>query len=76
MIYTIGAIQSHPEVGLSRGGLVLIALLCGGDYHKVCCNDMGRWHMVLINPLFIRVSKSSVRSSRMPWLVVGSVISC
>jgi Holliday junction resolvase YEN1 len=35
MMYTMDAIQSHPEVGVSRGGLVLFALLCGGDYHKV-----------------------------------------
>ena len=33
MMYTVEAIQL--EVGISRGGLVLFALLSGGDYHKV-----------------------------------------
>lgn len=35
MMYTVDEIQSHPDVGMSRGGLLLFALLCGGDYHKV-----------------------------------------
>lgn len=36
MIFTADAIHSHPEVGLTRGGLILFALLSGGDYDQVC----------------------------------------
>lgn len=32
-VYTADAIQSHPGVRLTRGGLILFALLNGGDYH-------------------------------------------
>jgi holliday junction resolvase YEN1 len=35
MVYTAEAIRTHPEVRLTRGGLILIALLAGGDYDKV-----------------------------------------
>ncbi|EIW62431.1 uncharacterized protein TRAVEDRAFT_68878 [Trametes versicolor FP-101664 SS1] len=31
-VYTAQAFRDHPEVRLSRGGLILIALLSGGDY--------------------------------------------
>ncbi|THH15482.1 hypothetical protein EW146_g5002 [Bondarzewia mesenterica] len=33
-LYTADAIRSHPDIGLTRGGLILIALLSGGDYHS------------------------------------------
>jgi len=33
-IYTSHAIQTHPSVQLTRGGLILIGLLSGGDYHQ------------------------------------------
>lgn len=36
MVFTAEAIRNHPEVRLTRGGMVLIALLAGGDYDKVC----------------------------------------
>ncbi|PCH43505.1 hypothetical protein WOLCODRAFT_144540 [Wolfiporia cocos MD-104 SS10] len=32
MVFTADAIQRDPEIGLTRGGLILIALLSGGDY--------------------------------------------
>ncbi|KAF9497231.1 hypothetical protein BDN71DRAFT_1588372 [Pleurotus eryngii] len=32
-VYTADAIQGHPGVRLTRGGLILFALLNGGDYH-------------------------------------------
>jgi Holliday junction resolvase YEN1 len=35
MVYTAEAIRTHPDVRLTRGGLILIALLAGGDYDKV-----------------------------------------
>jgi Holliday junction resolvase YEN1 len=35
MIYTADTVESDPEVGLTRGGLILFALLSGGDYNKV-----------------------------------------
>ncbi|KAI9059099.1 hypothetical protein FKP32DRAFT_1634581 [Trametes sanguinea] len=31
-VYTADAIENHPEVRLKRGGMILIALLSGGDY--------------------------------------------
>lgn len=34
-IYTAAKIQSHPTIRLSRNGMILIALLSGGDYDKV-----------------------------------------
>ncbi|KAG2358110.1 hypothetical protein BDR07DRAFT_1489870 [Suillus spraguei] len=33
IIYSTDNIQKHREVMLSDGGLLLMALLCGGDYH-------------------------------------------
>ncbi|KAI0373565.1 hypothetical protein BV20DRAFT_745569 [Pilatotrama ljubarskyi] len=35
MVYTADAIRNHPEVGLTRSGLIFIALLRGGDYHSL-----------------------------------------
>ncbi|EKM54091.1 uncharacterized protein PHACADRAFT_185071 [Phanerochaete carnosa HHB-10118-sp] len=32
MVFTSDRIGSHPNIGLTRGGMVLIALLSGGDY--------------------------------------------
>ncbi|KAH7915223.1 hypothetical protein BJ138DRAFT_1055368 [Hygrophoropsis aurantiaca] len=32
MIYTAEEIRRHPEVGLTRGGFIMFALLAGGDY--------------------------------------------
>ncbi|KZT19716.1 PIN domain-like protein, partial [Neolentinus lepideus HHB14362 ss-1] len=32
MIFNVNDIQTHPSVGLTRGGLILFALLKGGDY--------------------------------------------
>ncbi|KAF8972940.1 PIN domain-like protein [Flammula alnicola] len=34
MAYRAIDIKSNPEVALTRGGLILFALLAGGDYHK------------------------------------------
>ncbi|KAA1474332.1 hypothetical protein DENSPDRAFT_873329 [Dentipellis sp. KUC8613] len=34
MVYTAEAIRNDPSVGLTRAGMILIALLSGGDYHK------------------------------------------
>lgn len=36
MVFTADAVGNHPEVRLTRGGLILIALLSGGDYDEVC----------------------------------------
>ncbi|KAI0040641.1 hypothetical protein FA95DRAFT_1599352 [Auriscalpium vulgare] len=33
MVYTADRIKNHADVQLTRGGLILIALLAGGDYH-------------------------------------------
>jgi Holliday junction resolvase YEN1 len=40
MVYTSADILAHPSVQLTRGGLILIGLLSGGDYHQAglpCC---------------------------------------
>lgn len=34
MLYTAEAVKDNTEIALTRGGLVLFALLSGGDYHK------------------------------------------
>ena len=33
-VYTARAIREHPAIQLTRGGLILIGLLSGGDYHQ------------------------------------------
>ncbi|KAF8270748.1 PIN domain-like protein, partial [Lactarius quietus] len=33
-VYTLADILAHPSVMLTRGGLILIGLLSGGDYHQ------------------------------------------
>lgn len=35
MVYNAQAILDHPEIRLSQAGMILIALLAGGDYDKV-----------------------------------------
>jgi Holliday junction resolvase YEN1 len=40
MVYTSVDILTHPSVQLTQGGLILIGLLSGGDYHQaglLCC---------------------------------------
>jgi Holliday junction resolvase YEN1 len=41
MLYTATDINDNPTVAMSRGGLILFALLSGGDYHKVCSSSCG-----------------------------------
>jgi Holliday junction resolvase YEN1 len=36
MLYYVTDLKNHPEIGLTRGGMILFALLAGGDYHPVC----------------------------------------
>ena len=33
-VYTLADIIAHPSIQLTRGGLILIGLLSGGDYHQ------------------------------------------
>ncbi|KAI0049714.1 hypothetical protein FA95DRAFT_1604179 [Auriscalpium vulgare] len=40
-IYTSAAIKSHPSVQLTRGGLILIGLLSGGDYNAAGVTGCG-----------------------------------
>jgi hypothetical protein len=35
-IYSPEDLFITPSIGLTRGGILLIALLAGGDYHIVC----------------------------------------
>jgi holliday junction resolvase YEN1 len=34
-IYTAKSISEHPDVSLMEGGMILFALLAGGDYDQV-----------------------------------------
>ena len=34
-VFTADGIQRHPDVQLTRGGLILFALMSGGDYDTV-----------------------------------------
>ncbi|KZT24920.1 PIN domain-like protein, partial [Neolentinus lepideus HHB14362 ss-1] len=34
VVYTSSALLTHPDIGLTLGGLILIGLLSGGDYHQ------------------------------------------
>ncbi|EAU91346.2 hypothetical protein CC1G_07381 [Coprinopsis cinerea okayama7 len=42
MVYRIEDIQNDPDIGLKRGGLVLFALLCGGDYDQKGVRNIGK----------------------------------
>ena len=39
-VFTADAVLNHPAVRLTRGGMVLIALLSGGDYDHVCFSNI------------------------------------
>ena len=45
-VYTSEAVQNTPGVSLTRGGMMLIALLSGGDYDEVC-DRFSRMHLLL-----------------------------
>lgn len=36
MVYKADDIKNNANVSLTRGGMILFALLSGGDYSKVC----------------------------------------
>ena len=40
-VYTSANILAHPSVQLTRGGLILIGLLSGGDYHQAGLSRCG-----------------------------------
>jgi holliday junction resolvase YEN1 len=35
MVYSAADVENNPDIALTRGGLILFALLSGGDYSKV-----------------------------------------
>lgn len=70
MVYTAQAILDHPEIRLSQAGMILIALLAGGDYDKVRVLDQ-RENRHGINLIF-RASKSAGRISHTRWHAVAS----
>lgn len=39
-IFEADAIESNPNVELKRGGMILFALLCGGDYDNNKVNTL------------------------------------
>ena len=41
MVYTLADIVAHPSVQLTQGGLILIGLLSGGDYHQAGLSRCG-----------------------------------
>lgn len=73
MVYTAEAIRTHPEVRLTRGGLILIALLAGGDYDKVRMLHFRK--SVLTFSYISREWKTLERTLDMPWCAVGLEIS-
>lgn len=34
-IYSSTAIENSPNIAMTRGGILLVAVLCGGDYDSV-----------------------------------------
>ncbi|THH33505.1 hypothetical protein EUX98_g629 [Antrodiella citrinella] len=42
MIFTADDIRNHPDIGLTRNGMILFALLCGGDYDTGGTRGFGR----------------------------------
>lgn len=42
MIYTADTIRNHPDIRLTRGGLILFALLSGGDYDTNGVTNFGQ----------------------------------
>ncbi|KAG1808697.1 PIN domain-like protein, partial [Suillus subaureus] len=64
IIYSADNIQQHGEVMLSNGGLLLMALLCGGDYHAVGGEWHVDWHnMVLVTDLLQEAQAHSLTSN-------------
>jgi holliday junction resolvase GEN1/YEN1 len=61
-IYTLDAIQNTPGVSLTRGGMMLIALLSGGDYNEVC-DRFSRTHLLLTLFIFIKVGLAGCGAS-------------
>ncbi|OBZ78714.1 Flap endonuclease GEN 1 [Grifola frondosa] len=43
MVYTYSALASHPDVKLTRGGMLLMALLSGGDYPESNTDSSSEW---------------------------------
>lgn len=60
MIYTDQAIRAHPEIQLTHGGLILFALLTGGDYDKVSVMS------ACIALAFSHVNRASISLARQP----------
>lgn len=61
MVYTADAVQNHPEVGLTREGMILFALLAGGDYNKVCYSYHFN-HDLCLEEVFRILGRKQVRS--------------
>jgi hypothetical protein len=61
MVYTADAVQNHPEVGLTREGMILFALLAGGDYNKVCYSYHFNYDLCL-EEVFRILGRKQVRS--------------
>ncbi|EGN94841.1 hypothetical protein SERLA73DRAFT_30636, partial [Serpula lacrymans var. lacrymans S7.3] len=42
VVYKAADLTSHPDIELTRGGVILIGLLSGGDYHQAGVTGCGR----------------------------------
>ena len=41
-VFTAEAIRTHPDIQMTRGGLLLFALVSGGDYDEVRNNAISQ----------------------------------
>jgi hypothetical protein len=65
MVYTADAVREHPAVALTRGGLILFALLAGGDYDavRVLLSSYGPWIDMFVDS----VGRGQVRERDCTW---------
>ena len=50
--YTLDDICRHDETGVTPNGLILVALLAGGDYHPVCLRSLLIFYLTRIRLVY------------------------
>lgn len=71
MVYNAEDVANHPQIGLTRGGLILFALLSGGDYDTV--SDWFPNIRIIATQEKFRVSKAVDLNLHTLWQGVGMV---